>query len=329
MPEDEISGKAKGGIARREALPPTRRAEIAKKAALARWGAKATHKGSFKEDFGIDVECYVLDDENKTAVISQRGMGAALGFSEGGSRLPTFVKGAKIAPYVGRELAEKLENPIIFQSQTAGAGTPSTTTHGYDVTILIDLCKAIAKADAEGKLVKQQTHIARQANVILGASAKAGIRDLVYRLSGYESTREEFIAAFKLYVQEEARKYEPEFPPELYMHWHRLYELPIPARGKPWHFKYLTVRHIYHPLAKSSGRIYDLLRALKATDGDRRKKLFQFLNIIGARALRIHLGRILEMAEDSKTREEYERRVMARFGDQLELELLAPNDSTA
>jgi len=46
-------------------------------------GARATHKGNFKEDFGIDVDCYVLDDEQKTAVISQRGMGATLGFSEG------------------------------------------------------------------------------------------------------------------------------------------------------------------------------------------------------------------------------------------------------
>jgi hypothetical protein len=56
---------------------------------------------------------------------------------------PAFVKGERIAPYVGRELADKLENPIIFQSQAVGAGTPYTTTHGYDVTILIDLCKAI------------------------------------------------------------------------------------------------------------------------------------------------------------------------------------------
>jgi len=60
-------------------------------------------------------------------------------------------------------------------------------------------------------------------------------------------------------VQEEARKYEPEFPNELYMQWHRLYDIPVPVRGKPWHFKYLTVRHIYHPLAQSKGTIYALL----------------------------------------------------------------------
>ena len=77
--------------------------------------------------------------------------------------------------------------------------------------------------------------------------------------------------AFKLYVQEEARKYEREFPNELYQEWHRLYQIPAPLRGKPWQFKHLTVKHIWFPLAKSSGKILELVRALKAQDGDRQK----------------------------------------------------------
>src|SRR5262245_35892692 len=81
---DELTGRAKGGIARRDALSAEEREKIARKAALARWGVKATHKGSFKEDFGMDVECYVLDDEQKTAVISQRGMGETLGLGKSG-----------------------------------------------------------------------------------------------------------------------------------------------------------------------------------------------------------------------------------------------------
>lgn len=36
---------------------------------------------------------YVLDDDQKTAVISQRGMGAALGLGKLGGRIPRFVKG--------------------------------------------------------------------------------------------------------------------------------------------------------------------------------------------------------------------------------------------
>jgi hypothetical protein len=78
------------------------------------------------------------------------------------------------------------------------------------------------------------------------------------------------------------------------------------GQGKPWHFKSLTVRHVYYPLAKSNGQILELLRALKAKDGDRAKKLFQFLNEVGARALRMHIGRVLEMAELSPDKNTYE-----------------------
>ncbi len=196
--------------------------------------------------------------------------------------------------------------------------------HGFDATLLIDLCKAIIAIEAEGKLYKRHRRIAAQAHIILGASAKAGIKQLVYALAGYNPTAEEVIAAFKLYVQEEARKYEQEFPNELYLQWHRLYDIPVPVRGKPWHFKHLTIKHIYFPLAKSSGRVLELLRALKSKEGDRQKKLFQFLNELGARMLRIHIGRVLEMAESSDDRIGYERKIVERFGGQHELDLIVP-----
>lgn len=324
MPNYKERGRA-GGNARAEALPTERKQEIAQKAAMARWGVKATHRGSFKDEFGIDVDCYVLNDALKTAVISQRGMGAALGLSVRGNAFTRFASSKAIAPYLGgAELQEKIEKPIKFQWVPRGAQQPPTDVHGYDATILIDVCKAIVAAEADGELSPNQSNVARQAHVILGASAKAGIKGLVYGLAGYNPTAEEVIAAFKLYVQEEAKKYEPEFPGELYMQWHRLYDIPVPERGKPWHFKYLTVRHIYHPLAKSNGKIYALLKALKAKGGDRQKKMFQFLNELGARALRMQLGRVLEMAESSSDKFAYERRIVERFGGQQELELVVP-----
>jgi hypothetical protein len=183
------------------------------------------------------------------------------------------------------------------------------------------------KAESQGKLLKRHDKNAKQAHIILSASAKNGIKGLVYALAGYNPSAEEVIAAFKLYVQEEAKKYEPEFPSELYMQWHRLYDLAIPKRGKPWHFKSLTVRHVYFPLAKSNGKILELLKALKAQGGDRKKKLFQFLNEIGARALRIQLGRVLEMAESSLDKFAYENKIAERFGGQKELELIVPTPS--
>lgn len=318
--------KAIGGKARANALTPEQRREIAEKAALTRWGARlplATHKGNFKKEFGINVECYVLNDAHKTAVISQRGMGIALGYSEGGSRFSTLIKGKVLSEYLGRELTEKIEKPIIFQSIQVGENSPPPSkTHGYDVSILIDVCKAIVQAENEGKLRKSQENLAIQAHIILGASAKAGIKGLVYALAGYNPSTEEVISAFKAYVQEEAKKYEQEFPNELYMQWHRLYQIPVPVRGKPWHFKHLTVKHIYFPLAKSNGKILELIRALKSQDGDRQKKLFQFLNEVGARALRMQIGRVLEMSESSNDKTEYEKKIADRFGGQQELDLV-------
>lgn len=321
--------KVAAAEARAMALSDNRKSEIAKQAAVARWGAKATHRGSFKEELGIDVDCYVLDDVEKTAVISQTGMGRALGLAPRGNALPRFLSSQVMIDSVGAELRAKLENPLKFQWGGGGAEMPPGVIHGFDATILIDICKSIIDAESNGKLRERHTNIAKQAHIIVGASAKAGIKGLVYALAGYNPAAEEVIAAFKLYVQEEARKYEPEFPNELYSQWHRLYEIPVPKRGRPWHFKYLTVGHIYHPLAQSSGKILTLLRAEKARGGDRSKKLFQFLNEIGARALRIHLGRVLEMAESSHSQDEYERKITRRFGQQLELDLVPHRPSNA
>ena len=227
--DNEPKGRAKGAIALAKSMTPEQLSERAKKGAAARWGAKplkATHKGNFKQDFGLDVECFVLDDENKTAVISQRGMAEALNLGEGGSRLPRFIAGKNMSFYIGAELRQKLEKPLIFQPPSLGPKSPPRQLHGYDVTNLIDLCKVIVKAHHEKNLLASQINIAIQAQVILNASAKAGIKGLVYALAGYRPEVEEVIAAFKLYVQEEARKYEQEFPNELYAEWQRLTNVP-------------------------------------------------------------------------------------------------------
>lgn len=317
--QDELKGRAKGGAARAAKLTPERRSEIAKRAALARHGLKATHKGNFKAEFDIDVDCFVLNDEGKTAVIHQRGMGEALGLGEGGSRLPRFVGGKGISKYVGPELRQKLDNPIVFQGLSSGPGG-APNVHGYDVTLLIDLCKAVVQAESEGGLMHHQKNIAKQAHVILSASAKAGIKGLVYALAGYDATREEVVRAFKLFVQQEAREYEREFPHQLYDEWYRLYALPKPERGSSWKFKHLTVDHVYHPLARSSGRVLRLVKvARSSSEENNKKKLHQFLSEVGVKALRTHLGQLLGIARISHTKDVYEGHVRQLFGDQPDL----------
>ncbi|MBL5924693.1 P63C domain-containing protein [Enterobacter asburiae] len=321
----EPKGKARGGVARAKSLTKEQRSEIAKKAASARWKHKplrATHRGSFQHEFGIDVECYVLDDENKTAVVSQRGMGEAIGLGEGGSRLPKFIQGKTISQFIGHELREKLENPLIFQYQQVGANNPvNPVVHGYDVTILIDLCRAISKAKTEGKLLSSQSGIANQARIIIDASAKAGIQGLVYALAGYDRTKDEVIQAYKRYVAEEAREYEREFTPELYEHWYRLYGIEKPVRGRPWAFKYLTIDHIYYPLAKSEGKVFNLAKTTKDEKGNKSEKIHQFLSEVGVKALRTQIGKVTGIAMVSDSREEYEKYIDEKVLGQRTIDL--------
>ena len=331
--EKKVTGKAIGAKARSEKLTPEERSAIARKAALARHNANkelvAIKKGNFKDDFGFDVECYVLNDENRTAVISPRGVAAALGLdTSSGAALSRFVNSKIIAETsVVKTIIEKVENPLIFKVSAVVQKLQPKPLNGYNVTLLIDICQAVLEANAKERLDKRYENVVIQANVILAASAKSGIQELVYKLSGFDSTKEQFISAFKQFVNEEAKKYEKEFPIELYEEWARIYELKIPARGWPWEFKHLTTKHIYHPLAKSNGKLLSLLRANKGNDGDKGKKLFQFLNEIGTRALRMQLGRVLEMAESSKNRAEYEAKIDERFGGQLRLKLEEINDT--
>jgi P63C domain len=332
MKKPKDQAKVAAANARAKSLSAARRREIAEIASAKRWGKTYTtsHSGNFLADFGVDVECYVLDDPSKTAVISQRGMGQAIGFSKRGSRLRVFVNSNAMDGYIGRELREKIENPLVFQHKGAAAGTPLATAHGYDATILIDLCNSILAARAEGKLKgPRYDRMIEQAQIVISASAKSGIKNLIYAIAGYSPAFDEVIAAFKHYVQEEAKKYEKEFPNELYQAWYRLYGISVPERGKPWQFKYLTVNHIYYPLANSQGKLLELLRMIKAAYGKRKAYLFQFLNLIGARALRMHMGRVLEMAESSETAEEYEGKILARFGGEKQLDLPIPPPSAS
>lgn len=91
-------------------------------------------------------------------------------------------------------------------------------------------------------------------------------------------------------------------------------------RVHPWKFKHLTINHVYYPLAKSKGKIYQLVVAQKAAYGDRRKRLLQFLSDIGVKALRTHLGQLLGIAQVSRDSFEYEKHVNNIFGDQPEFD---------
>lgn len=310
----EPQGKAKGGVARAKALTPKQRIEQAKKGAAARWGYKATHKGSFMDEFGIDAECYVLNDADKTVVTSKRGLSRLLGLGGLGNDVDRVIHSQYMAPFVDAVLLEKFKNPLIFQWKGDDAGLGFSEAHGYDITVVGDLASALIKANIAGALPKSRIEAARQAQSLSNAAMKAGIKGLAYAVAGYRPEVQEVINAFKAFVREEARQYEKEFPDELYEEWYRLYGLNRPEKGRPIRFGQLTNMQIYVPLAKSKGKILEQIRASRDENGKQSDKLHLFLSEIGVKALRQHIGKLLGVAAMSENKEEYEAGIEKVFG---------------
>ena len=228
---EEPSGKAKGGLARAEALSPDQRIEIARKAALARWDNDLP-----KAEFGApdrplrignwEVPCYVLADKRR--VLVQRGVMDALDMSQGtagrggGDRLAKFVATKALNPFVSNELAQVIKIPIIFQT------TNGSRAYGYEATVLADLCDAVLEARKQGKLHYQQEHIAERCEALVRAFAKVGIIALVDEATGYQEVRDK-LALQKIldkYLTADKAKWAKTFPNDFYKKLFRVRGLP-------------------------------------------------------------------------------------------------------
>lgn len=309
-----VEGKAKGGVARAKALSAEQRTEQAKKGAAARWGYKATHKGSFMDEFGIDAECYVLDDTDKTVVVSKAGLSRLLSLGGHGAHVDRLLNAQYMADFVDPILLSKMQKPLIFQWKPGGTNLGFTGAQGYDITVIGDIANALIKANIAGALPKSRQEAAKQAQALANASMKAGLKGLAYAIAGYRPEVQEVIDAFKAFVREEARQYEKEFPDELYEEWYRLYGLNRPEKGRPIRFGQLTNMQIYVPLAKSKGKILEQIRASRDENGKQSDKLHLFLSEIGVKALRQHIGKLLGVAAMSDNKEQYEAGIEKVFG---------------
>ena len=82
---------------------------------------------------------------------------------------------------------------------------------------------------------------------------------------------------------------------------------------------HLTIDQVYRPLARSSGKVFELTKQQRSDSGERHKKLHQFLSDIGVKALRNQLGQLLGIARISSDKDEYEQFFTRLFGTQQDL----------
>ncbi|MFN6817201.1 P63C domain-containing protein [Proteus mirabilis] len=304
----EVKGKAKGGIARSRSLTASQRSAQAKSGAIARWGYKATHMGNFKDLFGIDAECYVLNDDKKTPVVTKTGLAELLGLGHHARDVDQVLSSKYMSDFRDLELMEKMKNPFKFQFTSKSKTVHQA--HGYDISVIVDIGKALIEAREAGSLPTARLGAANASQKLINASAKSGITGVAYALAGYRPEVQEVIDAFKAFVREEAMQYEKEFPDELYEAWYKIYQLNRPERGRPFLFSKLTNEQIYIPLAKSNGKILDLARKNKDENGKKGDKIHQFLAEVGVKALKQQIGKVLAVSELFDDKESYEAALM-------------------
>lgn len=160
---------------------------------------------------GIEIPCYVLEDEKR--VLVHRAMVSALGMkygttNRGADRLQVFVNGDRIKPFVSSNLLMLIDSPLKFRAPNG------QTAYGYEASALAEICFAVIEADEKGLLQKQQKHIAERCRILVRGFAIVGINALVDEATGYQDRRVKNALAkiLEKYIAEEYRAWTKMFP---------------------------------------------------------------------------------------------------------------------
>jgi hypothetical protein len=293
LTKDVGSHAAAGGRARAQNLSPQSRSEIARQAAIARWGAgtvRATHDGSIIVG-DRELTCAVLEDG--TRVLNQQTMLTTLGRASKPkgranpsepSVLPPFLAAQNLQAYITAELASMVE-PIPYRTPTGGKAL------GYNALILPAVCDVYLSARSDGKLLPNQALTAKTCEVLVRGLARVGVVALVDEATGYQESRAryELQQILNHYVQAELRPWTKRFPDEFFREIYRLqgwdYK-PGTAKRTPY-VGNLINKYIYEQLPH--GVLEELRRLNPVTEtGRRRHKHFQHLT---ADTGNVHLDR--------------------------------------
>lgn len=292
--QQEPTGKAKGGKARAAKMTPEERKASSLKAAAAKRELAAlpgVYYGSPDtplEIGGVKLECYVLDDADKTRIITAGGAGVGLGFhpASASARLINLVTSERVMSFINSDLVHQLQNPIKFKY-------PSSNIIGsaYPATILADICDAILAARKSGTLQPQQQHIAAQSEILMRGFARVGIVALIDEVTGYQRDRKRdaLAAILEKFISKEMRPWLKTFQLDFFEELCRVWGYPMPEKpgAYPPVFAHVIRNIVYDRLAPG---VRAQLQDLKKKKGG---KMHQWLTgNAGYNDLTRHLGEL-------------------------------------
>lgn len=261
-------GASKGGQARKNTLTAEERSEIARKAAAARWkkekGAEyespqeavevevipqdrdlphSMFRGTLKLG-EIDLEVHVLSD-GKRAITQREVVRAISGGRESGN----------LTRYLDR-------NPLVdteaIQGQVLRFRIPGSkaVAHGYEATLLVEICDSYLQARDAKKLDHSQLKLAIQAEMILRACAKVGIIALIDEATGYQEIRSKRALQLKLqaFIADEIQEWARMFPEEFWLELARLEGIRYSPRNRPLRWGRYVMMFVYDAIDEDVGR---------------------------------------------------------------------------
>lgn len=285
-----------------------------------------SHEGEIKlGDFVIP--CYVLEDG--TRVLSGRGMQEALkmveeiddGTQKPGTRLQRYLTQKSLEPFIYKDKEPDHYAPIICYKG-------SQKIHGYEATVLADICDAFLEARKNIQLSSRQAIIAEQCEILIRGFARVGIIALVDEATGYQYDRERFELQriLNAYVSEEVLKWQLTFTDEFYKQIFRLWGIPfIPKyiRNKPSFIGKLTTKYIYEQLPKG---VLDKIRekAERTASGNYRYRWHQSLTPeIGKEHLKKQIHEVTALMSVADSKEQFDGLFQKKYNTkpiQLQLE---------
>ncbi|MCE8612754.1 P63C domain-containing protein [Bacteroides fragilis] len=269
---------------------------------------KIMYKGELNLN-GLTISCYVLEDGRR--VLSGRGMQDALkmvdeveeGKQKAGTRLKRYLEQKSLKPFIFKDKDEDHFKPIICQNDGA-------KIHGYEATVLADICDAFLQARKEIELSPRQQIIADQCEILIRAFARVGIVALVDEATGYQYDREkdELQKILKAYISEELLPWQKRFPDIFYRELFRLNGWDFTLNGikkRPSVIGKWTNTIIYEELP--NGVLNELKnKAPKNESGNRTERYHQFLTLdVGEPNLEKQINKVITLFQVSDNMKQF------------------------
>jgi hypothetical protein len=328
---------ALGGDARAAKLPAEQRAQIARKAAEARWSAdlpQASHDGPLQIGDALLIAAVL---PNGKRLLSQGTVLQAIGRSRtpkagtGGfstvDGLPFFLQAETLKPFISEDLMMST-TPILFRLKSG------QKTVGYDAMLLPMVCEVylklrdacLAKEKPEDrKIPKHYEKSVRACDLLMRGLARRGIIALVDDATGYraDQIKEDVLRVIAEYMSPRLVTLTKRFHPEFFEEVYRLHGWEY-KRGNIHHPQYtgkFITKYIYEPLPP--GVLEEMKERLpKNENGNRKSQLWRTLSEkTGIPHLDKQITEVQLMMRLSDSKAEFDRKFERIYGKQLQLRL--------